>query len=393
MRRLLIVGSEVADFPSVQWANWSTGNPLDYQGLLLDFRDPKFAPNQGSIAITLTSLINNNHTAYILLPEAKSAGTVGNPLTFVSNYYTYIDLAAGQTLRVNAGDPLFEAYRSALTGHEICFRLQQLPNTTGWPVFNGIVDNVSRVVCCRVASIYLLHPPPKKLEQKAFKVIIEHFKPDPAPISSVPKPSWLDEAASLIPGVRELQTVRSSIKGEIQLKSDQLNVEEEKLRNLSSWADLLWLEGLQLENKVREALRFLGIAATCGDPSGHTSDLVADDSGIRFLFEVTGTTGTVGIEKGRQLMQWVAEAPDPANSKGVLIANAFRNEAPDKRPPVPDRRIFVLELERLAERYHLALLDARELFHIVCAKLSGAPVDKDVILKGLSGDGVVKFQV
>ena len=140
MRRLLIVGSEVPNFASIPWSDWNSGNALDYQGLLLDFRDPKFLPNQGSIAVTLTSLVNNNHTAYILLPEAKSAPS--NALTFLFNYYIYIEKAVGQTLKVNAGEPFFEAYRSALTGHEICFRLQQLPNTSGWPIFTGIIDNV-----------------------------------------------------------------------------------------------------------------------------------------------------------------------------------------------------------------------------------------------------------
>src|SRR5260370_2378082 len=266
-------------------------------------------------------------------------------------------------------------------------------NTSTLQLFDGIVDNVSRPICSKVQSIYLLHPPSRKLEQKALKVIIEHFGPDPIPISSVPKPSWIDEAASAIPGVAGIQAVRTSMRTEIQQKSKLLEIEEEKLRQLSSWADLLWLEGLPLQAKVSEALNLLGIAAASSDPSGHTSDLAADEPGVHFVFEVTGTSGTIGIEKGRQLMQCVADAPDPANSKGVLIVNAFRNEPPDRRPPTPDRRVFVLELERLAERYHMALLDVREIYRVVCAKLSGQAVDKTTIVNGLSGDGVVRFQV
>jgi hypothetical protein len=391
MRRLLIVGSEVPNFASIPWSDWNSGNALDYQGLLLDFRDPKFLPNQGSIAVTLTSLVNNNHTAYILLPEAKSAPS--NALTFLFNYYIYIEKAVGQTLKVNAGEPFFEAYRSALTGHEICFRLQQLPNTSGWPIFTGIIDNVSRVICCKVASIYLLHPPSKKLEQKALKVIIDHFKPDPFPISNVSKPSWVDQAASALPGVADIQAVRASLRQEIQLKSEQLKLEEERLRKLSSWADLLWLEGLPLQTKVSEALNLLGISSGTSDPSGHTCDLTADEAGTHFVFEVTGSSSTIGIEKGRQLMQWVTESADPANAKGVLVASAFRGDPPDKRPPTPDRRIFVIELERFAARYHLALLDIRELYRVLCMKLSGQTVDKSQIVNGLSADGVVRFEV
>jgi hypothetical protein len=390
MKRLLIVGSEVPNFPNIRWDEWGTANPLDYQGLLLDCRDPRLIPNHASVAGSLLTFVNNGHTAYVLLPEAKnlSAGA----LTFLPHYYLYVEQATGQTLNVKAADPLFGNYRGVLTGHEICFRLQQLNNTPSWQIVSGIVDNVSRPVCGKLQSIYLLHPPTTKLEQKAFKIIIEHFQPDPMPISSVPKPSWVDQAASAIPGVTEIQAARASVEAEIQQKREQLSREEEKLRHLSSWSDLLWVEGLQLQIRVGEALSLFGVAATSSDPSGHTGDLVADEAGVRFVFEVTGSSGTIGIEKGRQLMQWVSDSPDPANTKGVLVANAFRNDPPDKRPPA-DRRIFVQELERLAERYHLALLDVRELYRIVCMKLAGQTVDKAIVIDTLSSDGVVRFPV
>jgi len=393
MRRLLIVGLEVPNFPSVPWSDWASANFLDYQGLLLDCRDPQILPSHGSIAAALLTLINNNHSAYILLPEAKNSASLTGAISLIPYYYLYIQQATGQTLNVRSGDSFFESYRNVLTGHEICFRLQQMNNTRPLITIESIVDNVSRSICSKVQSIYLLHPPSRRLEQKALKIIIEHFGPDPIPISSVPKPSWIDETASAIPGVAGIQAVCASIRAEIQQKSEQLGSEEEKLRQLASWADLLWLEGLPLQTRVSEALNLLGIAAASSDPSGHTSDLAADEPGMRLVFEVTGSSGTIGIEKGRQLMQWVADAPDPACAKGVLVANAFRNEPPDKRPPSPDRRVFVLELERFAQRYHLALLDVRELYRVVCAKLSGQLVDKPTILNGLSGDGIVRFLI
>lgn len=393
MRRLLIVGLEVPNFPSMPWAEWPSANPLDYQGLLLDFRDGGFVSHQGIIVAALLALVNNGHTAYILLPASKGSSAPQNELTVILYYRIHLDEAHGQTLNMRHDDPFFEAYKGALTGHDICFRFQQMAGPQGWPITDGVVDNVSRLICCKVASIYVLHPPAKKLEQKALKVIIEHFKPDPPPLSGVARPSWVDAAASAIPGVATLQGLRASVTAEIQKKRDELSAHEEKLRTLTGWADLLCLEGLALEAKVIEALRLLGISARTENPSGHSSDLVADESGTRFVFEVTGTTGTIGIEKGRQLMQWVAGAPDPANSKGVLVANAFRNEPPDKRPPTPDRRVFVVELERLAARYHMALLDVRELFRLVCCKLSGQTVDKSVVLDGLLTDGIIRFQI
>jgi hypothetical protein len=393
MRRLLIVGTEVANFPSISWGEWARANPLDYQGLLLDCRDPKLLPAQALISDCLQTLIASGHTAYILLPEAKGAAAWSGAMTLVPYYYLYVEQADGLTLNIQHSDPLFQKYRTVLTKHEICFQLQSPRGNPPFPFVTGISDNVSRAVCGKVQSIYLLHPPAKNLEQKALKVIIEHFKPDLTSISSVPKPSWVEEIASAIPGVSEIQAKRIVIGAEIQKKTEQLEVENERLRALTSWADLLWMEGLPLQAKVSDGLTLLGINTSTADPSAHTSDLVAREGGITFEFEVTGSSGTIGIEKGRQLMQWVSDAPDPTNVKGVLVANAFRNEPPDKRPPTSDRRIFVLELERLAVRYHLALLDARELYRAVCIKLLGKPVDKAAILAGISEDGVVKFQV
>lgn len=389
-----MVGLEVPNFPSIPWAQWNSANPLDYQGLVLDLRDSEFRPHQVTIATALLDLVNNSHSAYVILPDAKSSAAQRGAMTFIPNYYVYVEPAVGQTLNVRPVDPFFDAYRAALTGHEICVKFQQLTNhPAGWPIYNAVVDNVSRIICCKLASIYVLHPPAKKLEQKALKAIIEHFKPDPPPVSSVAKPSWVETAAAKIPGVAELQAIRASLTSEIQKKSEELSLHDEKLRAAASCADLLWLEGLSLQAKVGEALNFLGLTAGSNDPSGYTGDLYADESGTQFVFEVTGSTGTIGIEKGRQLVQWVAEAPDPTTAKGVLIASAFRNEPPEKRPPSPDKRIFVVEVERLAERFHLALLDIRELYRVVCAKLAGNTIEKTTIVKGLLTDGVVKFQI
>ena len=56
------------------------------------------------------------------------------------------------------------------------------------------------------------------------------------------------------------------------------------------------------DSKVAGALNLLGIPATTSDPSRHTCDLSAVASGTYLAFEVTGSHGTIGIEKGRQLM-------------------------------------------------------------------------------------------
>jgi hypothetical protein len=358
--------------------------------LLLDCRKTSELPDQYSIMQTLNALVSHGHSAYLILPEAASLSTFRNPVAWVPNAQLFARAASGQTLKLQLAD-FFENYIKVMLGHEIYFELQA-PAGRPTNLTPGIVNNVSQAICGRISSIYLLHPPAKKFEQKALKVLIEHFKPDPLSTPSVNKPNWVDQEVLGIPGVAEIQVSRTSILEQIDKKNEELKIADQKLEVISGWADLLWMEGIPLQNKVQDALNLLGVPATSEDPSGHTGDLVANEAGIHFVFEVTGSNGTIGIEKGRQLMQWVADAPDPVGSKGVLVASPFRNEPPPKRPPT-EKRIFVRELEALAEKYHLALLDIRELYRLICLHLSGNSVSKPIVLEGLQTDGVVRFNI
>jgi hypothetical protein len=239
--------------------------------------------------------------------------------------------------------------------------------------------------------MYFLHPPDLKNELLAFKVIIEHFGPDPPLASNEPRPSWVDAAAATVPGLKLVQANIREIEKRIRDENDALQVEREKANQLSAWADLLWLDGIPLQTKVCEALKLLGVPAQTTSLTGHLGDLTADASGVHFIFEVTGSSGSIGIEKGRQLMQWVVDSPDPTKSKGILVANAFRNDPPDRRPPTPNHKIFVNEVEGLAQRFGLALLDVRELYRVVLSRLAGTSVAAEV-LEGLQTNGLVRFR-
>lgn len=54
---------------------------------------------------------------------------------------------------------------------------------------------------------------------------------------------------------------------------------------------------------------------------------------------------------------------------------------------------FVTELEKFAERFHLALLDVCELYRVVSLKLAGHDIDKPTVLNTLTKDGLVRFPI
>jgi hypothetical protein len=389
MKRLLIVGADVANFHCIQWSEWLS-HALDYQALVLDCRKAAELPPHSVLAATLHPYVNNGHTVYAILPEAKALNNAPMSMSFFPGMQVNVIPAKGQTLNLRDADPLFKSYLAVLDGHEVCFQLTQAQQVI---FVSGIADNISRSICGKYLTVYLLHPPAPKFEERAFKILIEHFGPDPLSVQKLSRPTWVDQTASALPGVAEIQHEIRSIQAEIEQRLGDLKKAEDKLAERAAWADLLWLDGMPLQMKVSEALNFLGVHAQTSSPTGHTGDLTADEQGIHFVFEVTGSTGSIGIEKGRQLLQWVSEAADPNTAKGVLIANAFRNHAPNGRPPTPDHKIFVTELEKFAERFHLGLLDIRELYRIVCLTLTGQTTDPSTVLNGLAIDGTVRFPI
>jgi hypothetical protein len=101
MKRLLIVGPDEPSFPCVRWPTWETANAPDYQGLLLDCREPQALTNVTSISQIRSTMMNNNYTACVLLPEAKDVATFAGPIGLIPHYHLYLQQAAGQTLTVN----------------------------------------------------------------------------------------------------------------------------------------------------------------------------------------------------------------------------------------------------------------------------------------------------
>jgi hypothetical protein len=76
-------------------------------------------------------------------------------------------------------------------------------------------------------------------------------------------------------------------------------------QQIERWAELLWLDGIPLQNRVREAFELLGFQTESKNPTGHTHDLVLSCGGDVFYAEVTGATGSIKVGKGRELMHWL----------------------------------------------------------------------------------------
>jgi hypothetical protein len=389
MNRLLAVGAKIPRLTCVGLNDWNTLNLLDYQAILLDCREEWTVSDFRGLANQLLVFLSNGHSVFVILPEATNLVKLPDrTLRFIPRVDLSLDVAKGKTLKVSSQLAVFHAYAKSLQGHEL-FIGAHVMNGSPWHWEPAITDNVNRAVCGKFHGVFVFHPPVRSLESLAFEAIFQHFKPDFEQPDPVPMPPWGSSEISQIPGVGEAEAMVGQIENRIKeleaSRSEQLRRKEE----LEKWAGLLWLDGIPLQDLVEEAFQFIGFETKSKDPTGHSHDFVATHSTQTFLVEVTGASGSIGLEKGRQLMQWIADSDDPAASKGVLVGNAFRLESPEKRPPTPNHRIFVKELENLALKRGLALFDTRKLFRLVKAKLQGSGIEVAGVARFLMSDGEV----
>lgn len=393
MPRLLVLGKDIPRLNCVNWDEWRKYNLLDYQGLLIDCRKPSRISDNQELANLLAQFMQHGHTVFLILPEVADIPAEGLNLSILPYMTLNLQVQRGKTLINSINSGFIQQYMTALQGHEFVITprptIQNIPFRWAWQI--TVSDNVNRGVCGQFGHAYIFHPPAPGRDGLAMKAILDFFKPDYEEPEPEERPDWVKDVTASLPGMAELESGSATKNAEIARLQSELEAVEAKKLELEQWAELLWLDGIPLQNRVSEALHLLGIPNKSKDPTGHTQDLQGSCAGRPLMFEVTGSTGAIGIDKGRQLLQWMAQCDDPVNTKGVLIGNAFRKNPPNERPPTANHNIFVKELEDLALRFHFALLDVRGLYDLVVRKLGGEDLKEESLCQALQADGAVGF--
>lgn len=174
-----------------------------------------------------------------------------------------------------------------------------------------------------------------------------------------------------------------------KLIDERLKVQE-KREEIAKWSGLLAFQGKQLEYLLIDAFKEIGIESVEHEPNGsHGHDLEISHKGMTFVIEVEGSKNGISIEKGRELLHWMAD--QPVENKGVLIGNPFREIAPGNRPP-QNHQLFVKEVKDLATKHSLALVTTYEIFILISKKLKGESIDiQEVMQKLFSSNGEVSL--
>ncbi len=161
-------------------------------------------------------------------------------------------------------------------------------------------------------TVVLLPNLPRK---NTLPYVLDHAIPEYA---GVPEPLWLLDYTFL---------------DESELQSN-LERMQSTISAYRRWKRLLYATGNQLANSSKQAMMTLGLDVHEPKSAGdHDLEMILTSNDIAII-EITGSTGTVDVEKVRQLLDCMLkmeqEQPD-LTVKGLLIANWEREKPPKSR--------------------------------------------------------------
>lgn len=184
--------------------------------------------------------------------------------------------------------------------------------------------------------------------------------------------------------LEEIKSKEEVIAG-LQEESKKL---ERELESQYQYRDLQWQTGADwLEPAVKKFFELLGFECQTDDPI----DLVGNFGDKQVRIEIVGTEGPIKMEKARQILQRIFDAEDPTKVKGVLVGNPFRKLPPAERPPGKEK-LFVKEVEQMAETHDISLILTTEMFEVVQKILGGENVDRGAILRRMfENKGLIKL--
>ncbi|MCH8066903.1 MAG: hypothetical protein IIC90_13945 [Chloroflexi bacterium] len=237
----------------------------------------------------------------------------------------------------------------------------------GWPIA-GVAESNHVIMLPRVRR-------PERLVADLFRQVVPQIMPDritvKEPLTEEPPP-WVGEFP--VPGTEELEQEIDAIDQKLSTLEEKRQRKAEELERLADFQGLLWYKGKHhLEPVVQHALELLGVPCQNEEPR----DLVYRGKGGPLYIEIEGSNGSIDVDKGRQLLGYIADSEDdPSTIKGAIIGNPFRQHHPKDRP-LNNRPPFSPQLQRLAEKQGWPLVKTVDLFDLVsrhlCADKRAAP--------------------
>jgi len=228
-------------------------------------------------------------------------------------------------------------------------------------------------VACRfrigLGAIYVL---PYSTNPKFFEVILNCLAKSSQGHVRRRAPDWIMSWA--LPGEGELSKQISDVTDKItalQTKSQELKT---KLYELSLVKSLLYERDSPLEDAVKAAFKELGLSLAKDDEK----DFVFSGTEERVIFEVTGSEGTIDVDKFRQLLDYLTtENKEGISAKSILVGNHQIDSPPEKRG-----QPFTQKAVAQSKVHDTCLLPTVELYRAI-VKVRQGKVDPKAFWKSL----------
>jgi hypothetical protein len=180
----------------------------------------------------------------------------------------------------------------------------------------------------------------------------------------VAPPPWIErfQFPEEAPRAQELAT----LEGARAKIDEQLVTLKAKQAVSNRWKSLITADGPQLERAVGVALSALGFDIDA--PALGRTDLRGSFKGSIVVVEVKGASKSAAEQHAAQLEKWVAaEHANGIHAKGILVVNAWRKSAPDKR-----RTVFPNQMLQYASARGHSLVSGLQLLALSRAVMGGA---------------------
>jgi hypothetical protein len=197
-----------------------------------------------------------------------------------------------------------------------------------------------------------------------------------------PAPSWVQ--AILTPRESEILVTISALHEEMSKLQEESESKSAELRKETKIKKLLYEKGEPLAEAVKEGFQELGFTLTKRDDM----DWVASSNTGETILEVTGSDGSIDIDKLRQLLDYVIieYGKTRTEKKAILVGNHFANDSPENRGEP-----FTKKVLDEAEVHSMCLLPTVELFRAICLFREGKTNDN--VLRKRIFDTIGVFQI
>ena len=200
-----------------------------------------------------------------------------------------------------------------------------------------------------------------------------------------PAPDWAQEIG--LPGVSDLAEKVALAQKTIELKKQTIHELEEQIEHLTSFRQLLYGTGTELEDVVRRSFELCG--ATVVPAKYSQEEYILEVDGHEYLMEVKGVSKSISLGHLRQLNDYLLKYQEDTGKecKGILLGNAWRNMPPNMRnkedtPEFPDNVV------KRAEQWGISLVSSLKLFEAVVRVLDGKVHGPDLLAAFTSANGV-----